>query len=99
MKHSDIERIFESYFEKFKKTEGDRTSWSAVWTEMNANGQLDLNLTKCPRGNTFKIFVNRKKVAEVMEWERFFPAMEKVAADHPGLYDPDRIFSEMEFLI
>ncbi len=45
----------------------------------------------------FKIFVDKKKVAEVIGWDAYFDTMEKVAADHPGLYDPDKIFSEMEF--
>ncbi|BCS90025.1 hypothetical protein [Pseudodesulfovibrio sediminis] len=99
MERADIERIFEAYFEKYKKTEGDRTAWSAFWTEMLSEGVLELNLTKCPRGTTFKIFVDKKKVAEVMEWDNFFPAMEKVAAEHPGLYDPDKLFSDMEFVI
>lgn len=99
MEHSDIERIFEAYFEKYKKTEGDRSAWSAVWTEMTPDGVLDLNLTKCPRGTTFKIFVNKRKVAEVMGWENFYPTMEKVAADHPDLYDDDKIFNDMEFVI
>lgn len=99
MEQAEIERIFEAYFEKYKKTEGDRTSWSAYWTEMTPEGVLELNLTKCPRGTTFKIFVDKKKVAEVMGWENFFPAMEKVEKDHPGLYDPDKIFNDMAFVI
>lgn len=99
MDKADVQRIFEAYFEKYKKTEGDRTAWSAFWNETTPDGVLELNLTKCPRGTTFKIFVNKRKVAEVMGWENFFPAMEKVAAEHPGLYDQDRIFSEMEFVI
>lgn len=99
MEQAEIQRIFEAYFEKYKKTEGDRTSWSAFWTEMTDAGVLELNLTKCPRGTTFKIFVDKKKVAEVMGWLNYFPTMEQVAADNPGLYDEDKIFQEMEFVI
>lgn len=99
MEESDIKRIFEAYFEKYKKTEGDRTAWSAVWLEMTPEGVLELNLTKCPKGDTFKIFVDKKKVAEVYGWENFFPAMEKVALDHPGLYDAEKLFSDMGFVI
>lgn len=99
MQRSDIERIFEAYFEKYKKTEGDRTSWSAFWTEMTPNGVLEMNLTKCPRGTTFKIFVDKKKVAEVLGWDAFFTTMKEVDATHPGLYDQDKIFTEMEFVI
>lgn len=99
MERADIERIFEAYFEKYKKTEGDRTAWSAYWTEMTDKGVLELNLTKCPRGTIFKIFVDKKKVAEVAGWDEFFKTLERVAAEHPGLYDQDKLFSEMEFII
>jgi hypothetical protein len=99
MERTDIERIFEAYFEKYKKTEGDRTSWSAYWTDMSPKGVLELNLTKCPRGTVFKIFVNKKKVAEVIGWDAFFETMEQVAADYPGLYTPDALFADMETAI
>jgi len=99
MERTDIERIFEAYFEKYKKTEGDRSSWSAFWTEMTPAGVLDLNLTKCPKGTTFKVFVDKKKVAEVLGWDAYFKTMETVADSHPGLYDQDKIFSDMEFVL
>jgi hypothetical protein len=99
MERAEIQRIFEAYFEKYKKTEGDRSSWSAFWTEMTPAGVLELNLTKCPRGTTFKIFVDKRKVAEATGWDAYFQAMETLAAERPGLYDPDRIFGEMAFVI
>ena len=99
MERAEIERIFEAYFEKFKKTEGDRSAWSAFWTEITPDGVLELNLTKCPRGTVFKIFVDKKKVTEVIGWDAYFDTMATVATDHPGLYDPDKIFSDMEFVI
>ena len=99
MERTDIERIFEAYFEKYKKTEGDRTSWSAYWMEMAPGGVLELNLTKCPRGTVFKIFVDKKKAAEVIGWDAFFETMEQVAANHPRLYDPDTLFAGMEMAI
>lgn len=99
MERADIERIFEAYFEKYKKTEGDRTSWSAFWTEMTPEGVLELNMTKCPEGTIFKVFVDKKKVAEAKGWDDFFKTMESFENDHPGLYDPDSIFKEMEFVI
>jgi hypothetical protein len=99
MERADIERIFEAYFEKYKKTEGDRTSWSAYWTEMTDEGVLEINLTKCPQGTIFKIFVDKKKLAEVNGWDAFFETMETMNDKHPGLYDPDRIFSDMEAII
>jgi hypothetical protein len=99
MERADIQRIFEAYYEKYKKTEGDRTSWSAYWTEMTDEGVLELNLTKCPRGTIFKIFIDKKKVAEVAGWDEFFATMEAMAEERPGLYDPDRIFPDMESII
>lgn len=99
MQRTDIERIFESFFEKFKKTEGDQTSWSAVWTDMTKNGVLELNMTKCPRGTTFKIFKDKKKIAEASGWDAYFETMDKFANDNPGFYDPDRIFADMEFML
>ncbi|QGY40504.1 hypothetical protein GM415_10330 [Pseudodesulfovibrio cashew] len=99
MERNDIERIFEAFFEKYKKTEGDRTVWSAVWTHMTPEGVLELNITKCPRGTVLKVFVNKKKVAEVEGFDAYFETMEKVALEHPGLYEPNKIFSEMEFVL
>lgn len=99
MDSSEIKRVFEAYFEKYKKTEGDRTSWSAVWLESTNAGVLELNMTKCPKGLTFKIFVDKKKVAEVYGWDEYFSAMQKVVDDYPGLYDEEKVFSEMEFVI
>ncbi|NDV19397.1 hypothetical protein GO013_08195 [Pseudodesulfovibrio sp. JC047] len=99
MDQKNIRRIFEAYFEKYKKTEGDKKAWSAFWTEITPDGTLEINLTKCPKGTTFKIFVNKKKVAEVLEWVNFFTTMETVANRYPGLYDAEKIFNDMEFMI
>lgn len=99
MDRTNIERIFEAYFEKYKKTEGDRTAWSAVWLETNGSGTLELNMTKCPKGTTFKIFVNKRKEALLSGWNAFFATMPEIAAKYPGLYDEQKIFSEMEFVI
>ncbi len=99
MDRTDIERIFEAYFEKYKKTEGDRTEWSAVWLETNAAGVLELNMTKCSKGTTFKIFVNKKKEAQVLGWDAYFATMTEISARYPGLYDENNLFAEMEFVI
>lgn len=99
MERTDIERIFEAFFEKYKKTEGDRTSWSAFWADATDKGTLEINMTKCPRGTIFKIFADKKKVAEVSGWDEFFKTMKALDESRPGLYDEDRFFSEMEFVI
>lgn len=99
MQQDDVKRIFEAFFEKYKKTEGDQSAWSAFWAEHTGAGTLEINLTKCPRGTVFKIFVDKKKVTEVVGWNAFFPAMEAVAESRPGIYDEDAFFSGMESMI
>lgn len=99
MEQEKIKEIFEAYFEKYKKTEGDQTSWSAYWTETTPSGTLVLNMTKCPRGTVFKVFVDNRKVEEVIGWDTFFPTMEKIGEKYSELYDKDHIFSEMEFAV
>ncbi|WP_432734884.1 hypothetical protein [Maridesulfovibrio sp. FT414] len=99
MERERVEVIFEAFFEKYKKTEGDRTAWSAVWLETNDKGVLEINMTKCPRGTVFKLFVNRGKVAEVIGWDGFFAAAAQLEDSHPGIYDEGKIFSEMEFVL
>ncbi len=99
MQRNEIERIFEAYFEKYKKTEGDRTSWSAVWLESTTAGVLELNMTKCPKGLTFKLFVNKKKEAEVIGWDAFFETMDQISEKYPSLYDEEKVFSDMSFVI
>lgn len=66
---------------------------------MTSGKVLDLNLTKCPRGTTFKIFVDKKKFDEVMGWDEFFSAVKRLDTEYPGLYDEDKIFSDMEFVL
>ncbi|WP_319764211.1 hypothetical protein [Maridesulfovibrio sp.] len=99
MDRAKIENIFEAYFQKYKKTEGDRTAWSAVWLENTPAGVLELNMTKCPKGTTFKIFINKKKEAQVLGWDAYFAIMAEISSKYPGLYDAEKLFSEMEFVI
>lgn len=95
MENDQIRSIFEQFFEKYKKTEGDRSAWSAFWAETASNGVLELNMTKCPRGTVFKIFVDKHKIAEKVGWEEFFAYLPELAAAHPDLFDAQRIFSDM----
>ncbi|MDD3313823.1 hypothetical protein [Pseudodesulfovibrio sp.] len=99
MQRADIERIFEAFFEKYKKTEGDETAWSAYWTELTPAGKFEINLTKCPCGTIFKVFVDNKKVLELNGWDAFFEGMAAFGEAHPGLYDPDVFFADMEAMI
>ncbi|WP_147820819.1 hypothetical protein [Salidesulfovibrio onnuriiensis] len=99
MDRKRIEAIFEAYFEKYKKTEGDRTAWSAFWTETTPKGVLELNMTKCPRGTIFKVFVDKRKFDEARGWDGYFATMAELEKQHPGLYDEERIFPDMESVI
>ncbi len=99
MEQAEIKRIFEAFFEKYKKTEGDRTVWSAYWTDMTDKGTLEINLTKCPRGTIFKVFIDKKKVEEVNGWDAFFDTIKTVSNNNPGLYDEDRFFHGMKEMI
>ncbi|WP_027185481.1 hypothetical protein [Desulfovibrio inopinatus] len=93
MDNSTIRDVFEQFFEKYKKTEGDRTSWSAVWGEpMPSGAYVEINLTKCPKGTTFKFFRDKKKLGELLGWDDFFEkAPELLGQD----YDPDHFFGSM----
>lgn len=82
MEREEIQEIFERFFEKYKKTEGDRTSWSAHWTEyMPSGAAIELNLTKCPKGTRVKVFKDGKKLGELMEWDGFFQGVGEMLGD------------------
>lgn len=96
MDKSEIKKTFEAYFEKYKKTEGDGESWSAVFSDHTPKGRLDINVTKCPDGTSFKIFKDNDKLAEVQGWDGFFEYVPELQEKHPGLYDQERFFSAMQ---
>ena len=94
MDTSEIQEVFEAFFEKYKKTEGDRTAWSAHWTEyMESGDTVQIILTKCPKGDTFKIFKNNKKLGELNSYPVFFA--EAAALIGPE-WNPDIFFSSMK---
>ncbi|MFW5837221.1 MAG: hypothetical protein ACOCVM_04390 [Desulfovibrionaceae bacterium] len=95
MDQQQIRDVFEAYFEKYKKTEGDQSSYSAYWAEHTPAGELEINMTKCPAGTIFKIFKDKKKLTEVNGWAGFFKTMAEIGAKHPDLYDPDTFFASM----
>ncbi len=97
MDNTTIQDIFERFFEKYKKTEGDRTVWSAIWGEpMPSGAYVEMNLTKCPRGTVFKIFRDKKKLGEVIGWDAFFEKAPEFLGDD---YDPDIFFVSMRDLM
>lgn len=93
MEQHEIREIFEAFFEKYKKTEGDRTSWSAHWTERMPSGvDVELNLTKCPQGTTFKVFKNGAKLGEIKEWDGFFEQIGPMLGED---WEPEIFFESM----
>jgi hypothetical protein len=86
--------IFEAFFEKYKKTEGDRTSWSAHWTEqMSSKASVEINMTKCPAGTIFKVFKNGSKLGEINGWDAFFEDINKMLGSD---WDPNVFFGSMQ---
>ncbi|MCM0755485.1 hypothetical protein M7784_09520 [Desulfovibrio aminophilus] len=96
MDRDEIRRTFEQFFNKFKKTEGDKSAYSAVWSTLMPSGSFEINLTKCPRGTIFKCFANGEKVNEITGWDAFFAASQKFQQDYPELYDEEEFFQSMQ---
>jgi hypothetical protein len=89
----EIQEIFETFFEQYKKTEGDRTSWSAHWTEQMPSGSsVEINLTKCPAGTIFKVFKNGSKQGEITGWDAFFQEIDSMLGSD---WDADVFFTGM----
>lgn len=94
-----IMEVFEAYFEKYKKTEGDRTSWSAHWTVYAAGRSFEINLTKCPRGTRFKIFADRKKVGEIEGWDAFLGSLDRLEREYGPVFERVDFFAQMEEML
>ncbi len=96
MEHNEMRQTFEAFFEKYKKTEGDRISWSAPWTEVMPSGaSVEVNLTKCPAGTTFKVFRNGRKLGEIAGWEAFFGQIHDLLGPD---WDPEAFFGSMRMM-
>lgn len=98
MDNTKIVEVFEAYFEKYKKTEGDRTSWSAYWTVYSSGHSFEINLTKCPRGTRFKIFSDKNKVGEIEGWEAFLSGLDQLETTYAH-FDRNDFFSQMEEMV
>jgi hypothetical protein len=92
-----MQQTFEKFFEKFKKTEGDESSWSAHWTErMPSGSDVEINLTKCPAGTIFKVFKDGRKQGELNGWDAFFSGVDDLT---DGAFDADTFFSSMQDMV
>lgn len=90
--------IFEAYFEKYKKTEGDRTVWSAYWVVYQSGHSFEINMTKCPRGTRFKVFADKRKVAEIEGWDAFLSNLDALEQAH-DLFERRDFFTQMEEML
>lgn len=98
MTNQEITATFEAYFEKYKKTEGDRTSWSAYWTDHRPEGVFEIIFTKCPRGDIFKPFAGKTKLEEISGWEAFLNSLDSLESENPA-FDRESFFSSMKDMI
>ena len=98
MDNQKIMEIFEAYFEKYKKTEGDMSSWSAYWTIYVNGHSFEINLTKCPRGTRFKIFKNKLKIEEIEGWDEFLLNLDRLEIEHP-VFERTDFFTQMKEIL
>ncbi len=96
MNNQQIRQIFEDFFEKYKKTEGDDNTYTAFWSERSPGGTVEISMIRCPADTTFKFFKNGKKVDEVKEWDAFFPALDKFAQENSNIFDKKSFFTGMQ---
>lgn len=99
MDNKSIVRIFEAFFEKYKKTEGDRSSWSAHWTVYASGRSFEINMTKCPSGTRFKIFCDKAKVAEIEGWEAFLGSLDQFEKKYAPAFERTDFFTQMEEML
>ena len=100
MERHEIKETFEKFFEKYKKTEGDESSWSAPWFEVSPSGRkFEINMTKCPRGTIFKVYLDDRKLGEISGWDSFFKEIEELTGEHPDVYDEEDFFTGMRDVI
>lgn len=93
MDRGEIQDAFEKFFEKYKKTEGDESSWSAPWTETMPSGEsVTINMTKCPAGTIFKVFKGNEKQGELNGWDEFFSKIDNMLGED---WDADAFFGSM----
>ncbi len=99
MDDARIREVFEAYFEKYKKTEGDRTSWSAFWTVYNQGHVFEINMTKCPKGTRFKLFSDKRKIGEIEEWDAFLESLDQLEKDYGPAFERGDFFTQMEEML
>ena len=88
MDNARIREVFEAYFEKYKKTEGD-----------NQGGVFEINMTKCPKGTRFKLFSDKRKIGEIEGWDAFLGSLDRLEKDYGPAFERGDFFTQMEEML
>lgn len=99
MELQKLERLWEAFFAKYKKTEGDRTSWSAPWMVFAGGRKVEMIMTRCPRGTRFRFFVDAEQVEEVEGFEGLAKRIPAWEAQFPGVFDAEDFFAQMAEMV
>lgn len=99
MEQQEIERLWEAFFAKYKKTEGDRSSWSALWTVFAGGSKVEMIMTRCPRGTRFRFFVGAVLVEEVEGFDGLAQRLPVWETQFPGIFDAEDFFAQMAEMV
>lgn len=95
MDNEKIREIFEAYFEKYKKTEGDRTIWSAYWTVYTTGHSFEINMTKQDLDIRFRVFSDGTRIDEFYGWDKLFASFDDLERKYGPVFERDNFFSQM----
>lgn len=95
MDNSSIREIFEAFFEKYKKSEGDMTVWSAHWTVYTTGHSFEINLTRADLETRFRIFCNGSKMTELYGWEAFLESLDRLETAPGSIFEREDFFTQM----
>jgi len=99
MEQQEMERLWEAFFAKYQKTEGDRSSWSAPWMVFAGGRKVEMIMTRCPRGTRFRFFVDGKQVEEVEGFDGLAARLPVWEAQFPGVFAAEDFFAQMAEMV
>ena len=99
MENQEIREIVGAFFAKYKKTEGDETLWSAPWKIYNNGRTFEIIFSECPKGASFKVFVDNKKLEEIWGWSFFLDKLDGFEEQFQGLFTRDDYFGQMREMV
>jgi hypothetical protein len=99
MQNQEIKEIVGAFFAKYKKTEGDETLWSAPWKIYQNGRTFEIIFGECPKGSSFKVFADNKKVEEIWGWSVFLDKLDVLEERFPGLFTRDDFFGQMREMV